>query len=527
METPSHCTVSAHRKGFDLVCLSCLTFAVLLVHGYHPWAEDGGLYVAGVEYTLNPSLFPYERAFVTEHLSYSVFAPVIASLVRLSHLSLAAVLFDTYLLSVGLMLFAALRLARSMFPAPEAQWTALALLAAWWSLPIAGTSLLLMDPYLTARSLSTPLSLIAIAEALRPWGIRHASRNFRVLPAAITCLSALVLAALFHPLMAGYTLAFILFVRLSTSDSPPAAKASIPALGIAAAAIIQWHARPETPAQAAAAYSRYYWFLSQWHWFEVIGLFAPLSILALARRFHRGWLKAPGRALCDAGIVFGLTAGMIALLFAQEHYRAHAVARLQPLRCLLLIYILMILICGGALQQVATGFAVRFNGSGIRRAVVALPILFTLVMALTMFFVQRQQFPGSIHVELPGRANPNPWVEAFLWARHETPEDALFAMDARYINTRGEDAQTFRAIAQRSAIPDFSKDGGEAAIAPRLAAAWRRSVLATCHLSTLADPERDATLRPFAVQWVILHADASTSHACPYRNAVVKVCRIP
>ncbi|HSU18545.1 MAG TPA: hypothetical protein VLI45_02275, partial [Acidobacteriaceae bacterium] len=48
--------------------LSALTLATLLIHGYHPLAEDGGLYVAGVEYTLDPGLFPHLTQFVSEHL---------------------------------------------------------------------------------------------------------------------------------------------------------------------------------------------------------------------------------------------------------------------------------------------------------------------------------------------------------------------------------------------------------------------------------------------------------------------------
>ena len=78
METFPHCTVSARSAFVNLLRLGLLSFAVLLVHGFHPWAEDGGLYVAGVDCLLRPALFPKETAFVTEHLRFSVFAPLIA-----------------------------------------------------------------------------------------------------------------------------------------------------------------------------------------------------------------------------------------------------------------------------------------------------------------------------------------------------------------------------------------------------------------------------------------------------------------
>ena len=99
-------------------------------------------------------------------------------------------------------------------------------------------------------------------------------------------------------------------------------------------------------------------------------------------------------------------------------------------------------------------------------------------------------------------------------------------MDARYVNAEGEDAQTFRAISERSAIPDYSKDGGEAAITPELAAEWQRSAAMTRNLNGISDALRDQEMRPFHVQWVILTEDAVTAHPCPYRNQTVKVCQL-
>ena len=97
-----------------------------------------------------------------------------------------------------------------------------------------------------------------------------------------------------------------------------------------------------------------------------------------------------------------------------------------------------------------------------------------LLLGGIMFTAARTAYPHSSHLELPGTATPNPWVQAFLWIRDHTPKDALFALDADYINAPGEDAQCFRAIAERSALPDYSKDGGEASIAPELTPAWKQ-----------------------------------------------------
>ena len=522
--------VGQRRQLRDLLWLAPLTLGVLLVHGFHPWAEDGGLYVAGVEYTLDPSLFPHETAFVTEHLRFSVFASFVADLVRLTHLSLAAVLFDVYLLSTALMLLAALCIASRCFVSRSAQWTAVALLGAWWTLPVAGTSLLLMDPYVTARNLSTPLSLLAVAMALDPWsGIAQAGRSGwqHACSPALICGLAIAVAAAFHPLMAAYALGFVLLLRLVRGPAQGWIWVLLVIASISLASLIQLFAKPETGAEVAAAYSRYYWFLSQWHWFEWLGLLGPVLIFTAYLRWGSRFLRNETRNLCRAGLILAALAVGVNVCFAQEHFAAHAVARLQPLRAFLLLYAVMILLVGGTLVELAARLGQRTQRSVLRSSVISTPALFVGVMASAMFFVQRHSFPASIHIEAPGRTNPNGWTRAFGWVRMHAPPDALFALDARYVNTPGEDAQTFRAIAQRSAIPDFSKDGGEAAITPALAPEWQRSALATRRLSQLSDAERDARLRPFGVHWVVLHADANTRYLCPYRNDVVEVCTLP
>ncbi len=517
----------------DWIYLAVLTLGVLLAHGYHPWAEDGGLYVAGVEYKLNSFLFPRQTAFVTAHLRYSIFAPFVAALVRLSRLSLATVLFSIYLLSIALMLYAGLQLAARCFNTRPARWTATALLAAWWTLPVAGTSLLLMDPYVTARSLSTPLSLLAVAAALDPWPMfssrLHRGQAVRRFSPPWLCGFCLLAAAAFHPLMAVYALGLVAAVRLSQRRTKLWLWLMLGLGAFSIAALIQGLARPETPPVAAAAYSRYYWFLSQWQWFEWLGLLGPVVIFTSLLRGRPSPADANKRVLCRAALVNAFFAFVIALSFAQEHFAAHAVARLQPLRAFLLLYAVMILLLGGTLAEAAVHFAARPHTPAVRSFgifVRAAPAVFVAAMAIVMFSVQRASFPSSIHLELSGRVNPNPWVRAFLWARDHTAPDALFALDARYVNTGGEDAQTFRAIAERSAVPDFSKDGGEAAITPALALPWQVSALATRQLSKQTDTEREASLHSLGVDWVVLDANAHTAQLCPYRNAVVKICHL-
>jgi hypothetical protein len=100
-------------------------------------------------------------------------------------------------------------------------------------------------------------------------------------------------------------------------------------------------------------------------------------------------------------------------------------------------------------------------------------------------------------------------------------------MDAQYITQPGEDAQSFRAIAERSVLPDFSKDGGVVTNKPELATEWLRGQEAQARLGTEPDARRIAVLRPLGVTWVVLEREAVTAFACAYANEAVKVCRLP
>jgi hypothetical protein len=207
---------------------------------------------------------------------------------------------------------------------------------------------------------------------------------------------------------------------------------------------------------------------------------------------------------------------MVALVFARTGAATHMVARMQPLRALQIVYLVMVLLLGAKLGQWV------LRRSAWRWAAIM------LLLGGIMCAAQRSAFPDSNHVELPWTTPRNPWVQAFLWIRMNTPQDSLFALDADYINAAGEDTQSFRAIAERSALPDYSKDGGEASIAPELTQAWVIGQTAQRGLSAPneTDSQRITTLRPLGVTWIVLKSGAATTFDCPYRNAAVTVCRV-
>jgi hypothetical protein len=237
-----------------------------------------------------------------------------------------------------------------------------------------------------------------------------------------------------------------------------------------------------------------------------------LSIVGFRRRREGDSAKI---ALARMAMVCGGVAVAVALLFARAGLKTHMVARLQPLRIFQIVYVVMILFLGAAMGE-------RL----LRRRFMRWLTIFGL-LALTMLFAERQTFPSSPHLELPGRAPQNRWEQAFVWIRQNTPKDALFALDAHYITSPGEDAQSFRAIAERSALPDYSKDGGKASITPGLTSAWMAGVAAQMRLSEESDAQRIATLRPMGVTWIVLKRSSRTGFECDYANERVKVCRLP
>lgn len=436
-------------------------------------------------------------------------------MVRLSGVRLELVLLLLHLASIWMTLAAGWLLASRCFYTRRERAGAVTLLAIWLALPIAGTSLLLIDPYVTARSISTPCVLFSLVAAVNFAASVRGPEPWRW-SSLVVAAALLGVAAAVHPLMAAYGFACVLALSTTIPERRSTRIGAIIVLCLAAvmvAAVLQTVAQPEGEAYHQVAMSRYYWFLSQWHWYEVAGLAAPIAILcgfaARARRDAAGTQLA----VLQMVLVVGLGSIVVALLFARAEMATHIVARLQPLRVFQQVYIVMILFLGAIVAD------------WLRRRMLAWVGIVGLLGAV-MFFAERQTFPSSPHVELPSRT-ANAWTQAFEWIRANTPVDAVFALDADYITLPGEDAQCFRAISERSALPDYSKDGGEAAIAPRLTAAWTAGQRAQARLSQESDAERLQALASEGVDWVVLERSAATSFACDYANAAVKVCRLP
>ena len=499
LRAPALLSSTGWRAALIVFVAALLATALL---GYHPDAEDGGIYAAAIQARLNPALFPHDHVWVTAHTRFALFVPATAALTRIAHLPLAAVLFAVQFLGILATLAAAAHLARTLTPGERLPWLAPLAVAIMAGLPVAGTALYAVDPYCTARTVTTPLLLFALSLALRErWTV---------------CALCWAVAATMHPLMAIWG-ALPLLLAAALSLRHPRRWIFGLAFAILLAGVLLNALYPADSAAArAAALTRAYWFPPQWRWYEWVGAAAPPCLLALlygTRSASRGSPTLP-RLVNIACATTGI-ATALAVCCARQTGVALTVARLQPMRSLHLVF-LAFLAGGAAMLQPRLKTPARRYGL----------LTACTLAAVSVLAMQRSLYPHTPHLERSSTSPRNPWTQAFLWCRDHTPTDALFALDAHYINRPAEDSQGFRSIALRSALPDEVKDAGIAAVLPPLAPAWQVGVQATAELDSVSDAQRRARLFPLGVTWLVLSASARTSLPCPFRNDAAKVCRL-
>lgn len=489
------------RKPLPLVRLLGLTLAALLIQGYHLGVEDAEIYIPAAKNLLNPRLYPFGREFFLSHAHLSLFSPLLAMTARLTHLSMDWTIFVWYLGTLFAMLLACWMLVTACFESASARWTALLVMTSVMAMPATNTGLLLMDPYLTARSLSTPLTLFALAALLQRQYVR----------AGVFVL----LVASFHPQMAAY-LAFLavlqwMQVRATRDVEQPA----VPAMAAALVLLPDgFHFAPATGPYREALFSRDYFFLYNWTWYHWLGMLAPLAILAFFWRAKLRKTRPAFEQLSFLMIPFGLISIAAAIVLASSP-SFEMFARLQPLRSFHLITIVFVLLFAGVL------------GEYLAERRPWLVAMLVVPLAAGMFVAARATYPNSPHIELPGMATSNPWLNTLRWIRHNTPEDAVFAVDARYFKDPPTDVHGFRAIAERSSLADYYKDSGVVSLFPDLAGEWKQMSSATEGLNhfTRSDFERLRRQYP-QVGWTVIHGGAPQGLDCPYQRNGYAVCKL-
>jgi hypothetical protein len=147
-------------------------------------------------------------------------------------------------------------------------------------------------------------------------------------------------------------------------------------------------------------------------------------------------------------------------------------------------------------------------------------------LGIGMFVAQRTLFSAGAHIEWPGRASKNPWAQAFMWIRQNTPTDAVFAIDPEYMRLPGEDTIGFRCLAQRSRLADTVKDGGVVSMFPPLADEWWEQVRAQSPWKESRAADFARLREKYRVSWVVVQQPGVDGLTCAYQNAAVRVCRV-
>ena len=292
------------RLSAPLLRLALLTAVAVAVHGYHFGTDDGAVYLPAVVHSIHPELYPYGAKFFESHADLSIFTAVVGASARFFHLNVEWTVFLWHLLTVFAYLFAAWRLASVCFDSARARWSAVIISAMVLTVPAAGTALVLMDPYLTARSASTPLSMIAVGAFLA--GNRREAIFW------------LALTALVHPQMALFAAGCLAMLALPEKWTAPLFELSPWANATVAVLPLGFSFSPATPEYHQALEMRNFLSVLHWRWYEWAGVAAPLALLfAFSQMQPRGATPA-FRRISRALTLFGLVATAIAVVFASN-----------------------------------------------------------------------------------------------------------------------------------------------------------------------------------------------------------------
>jgi len=485
--------------------------------GYHPGLEDDGIYLTAVKADLNPALYPHNAGFFRLQLEATVFDKAMAGFIRVTGIPVAWSELLWQLISIFAILWACNSIARRLFREAAAHWAAVAMVGAMLTLPVAGTALFLVDQHLHPRTVATALILLAVAKIM----------NRRARPA----IALLALSALMHPLMAALGISFCLFLALALNERVSArveglwlgekettgrhgARRAGSGSAVAAVAPLGWVFAAASPGWREALKAHSYYFIYTWTWYEWLGAIAPLVLfLALWRWAQRRGETSLAR-FASAVFAYGVFQQVVALAMLPPLGWLR-LTPLQPMRYLHLVYFAIALVCGGLLGEFV------LKKSFLRWAV------FLLVFNACMLYAQRAQFPSSRHLELPGMAQSNDWLEAFDWIRQNTPKNAYFALDPYYLDRPGEDFHGFRALAERSSLADTVKDPGVVVQVPSLGDAWLEQVQAEQGWAGFGIGDFERLKRRFGVDWVLIAGPAPAGLDCRWHDRKLAVCQIP
>lgn len=491
-------------KRRSALTIVLVALAAFVLQGYHPGAEDDGIYLSAIKKKLDMGLYPYNASFFMAQMKATIFDNFVAWVVRLTHLPVSYACLLLQILGIICLLAGCWRIAGYCFPSYRARVAGIVTVGCLLTLSVAGTAIYVSDEHLHPRLLATDAIVFAIAATQRRRGGQ--------------AVLLLLIAMLFHPIMGAFGVSFCAMywavdawmVRQHGKAMLEAEKGvKAYAGGIPGA----WLFAPITPAWHQALGEHSYYRLARWTWYEWLGALAPPLLLGLMTQAARRAGNRPLMRIAMTLTVFStaqLAIGMAMLLPAGTE----RLYPLQPMRYLHLTFLLMFLLAGAAL------------GEYVLRRHAARWLLVFVPLAGLNGYAQRMRYPDTRNLEMPWDKPSSDWLRAFAWVKANTPRNAVFALDPEYLTLPGDDYHSFRALAERSSLVDDLKDAAEVTQVANLAPTWLLQHQDEDGWKNWTGSNFAQLARETPVRWVLVSPREGATLECPYRNASVWVCRI-
>lgn len=479
------------------VGLAAAVVLAMTLHGYHTGASDQKLYVPAALRLVDPSLYPHDAAFFTSEARFTLFDDLLAATLR-AGLPLDVALFAGQIAALTLLLGAGRRLLARVGVPAAAQWAGVVALAVTLPIPVAGTRVGVLEPYLHPRGLAIAVAAWAFVYVLE--------RRWLALP-------CLAIAGALHPLTGVWSAGHLL-AQVWPRQWRRNAGVAVVAVGIAANIACRAPVGPPldessfwrtalTPEVFGGRYP------ANWPWYEWAGVVAPILVLAAIARDRR--MPAAMRGIAGRLALSAAALSVVAVALTLAPSREWP---LQPMRHLHLVYAVALLLAGAWCELRVT------LGQTYRRAALAFALAAAVVALQT-------RYPDSPHVEWPGRLPDNTYVRAFDWIRTHTPVDARVAVDPFYLRRPGPDWHSARVFTQRSMLSDAVHDLSPAAMTPGLSERWMREQRALAGWPAFTRTDFARLTREFDVSWLVVAAGQATDLECPFVEPTVRVCRAP
>ncbi len=484
--------------------MALLAASSLLIHGYRLGQEDGAIYLPAIKKILNPQLYPYDSAFFLSQTRWMLFDEMVAASAHITRLPLDWIVFLWHVFTVFLVLLACRKFSRRCFSRSATQWAAVLTVWAALSLPVTWTGLSLVENGLHPRNFAFAAVLFAFVALLD--GRLHA-------------LVWLAIAATAHPTMAFFGAFHLLFQVVGLRKLRQPNVAGLPILPFSSLAAVLWIGLPPNEAWQQVLASRPYLFPLRWPWYAWLGVIAPLVLLRvfafLARKNTEdaGGIHAVSEHICRRAAIAGLIGVAVAIVTSIVP-ALEPLIPVEPMRTLHFVYFLLVFFAGG------------LTGEYILDRRLLRWLLFLAPICFVFWLAGWLTFPGQPHIEWPGHAPRNAWIEAFDWVRQNTPRSALFALDPRYMYRPGEGVRGFRAFAERSMLADWVKDRAVTQLEPGLAYQWRQEVRDRQRWQNFSTDDFRRLREYYGVGWVVLERSAKVDLPCPYANEAVMVCKV-